>query len=173
MASPAAASSPEVYMSAEELAEEIEYQKVLLLSLDVNVEYRKEAEAEIKGEIKSLEKRLKALRAGHHNPITSTLGDMPFAVDDDPFGSFRAVSCKHHFYLISTPPVRPRQVCFKLPQRSEVVVAILFLAIIKAFRAVLEFRPLVEATTSSNASRFTSSKPPLRRSLPLIQLFTH
>ena len=82
-------------MSAEELAEEIEYQRVLLQSLDDSVEDREQAEAEIAAEIKRLERRLKALRAGHHNPIISTSEDMRAAFDDDPFASLQEVSCKN------------------------------------------------------------------------------
>jgi hypothetical protein len=106
MASPAAASSPEVYMSAEELAEEIEYQRVLLQSLNEGVEDREQAEAEITAEIKSLEKRLKAIRSGHHNPITSTSGDLRSTFDDDPFRSFHTTSSKHVFSL-KLPPFTP------------------------------------------------------------------
>jgi hypothetical protein len=110
MASPVAASSPEVYMSAEELAEEIEYQRVLLQSLDDSVEDREQAEAEIAAEIKRLERRLKALRAGHHNPIISASEDMRAAFDDDPFASLQEVSSKN----ISRSYFRPPRLLFLL-----------------------------------------------------------
>lgn len=90
-------------MSAEELAEEIEYQRVLLQSLNEGVEDREQAEAEITAEIKSLEKRLKAIRAGHHNPITSASGDLRSTFDDDPFGSFHTTPGKQVFCL-KLPP---------------------------------------------------------------------
>jgi hypothetical protein len=81
-----AAASPEVYMSAEELADEIQYQRVLFLSLEDNVPDREEAEAAIKAEIRKLEKQLKALRQGQQNSIASNSGNMSHMYDDDPFG---------------------------------------------------------------------------------------
>jgi hypothetical protein len=80
-----AAPSPEVYMSAEEIADEIQYQRVLLVSLDDSVAGRDQAEASIKAEIQKLEKQLKALRQGQHGSMASTLGHVPHTYDDDPF----------------------------------------------------------------------------------------
>jgi hypothetical protein len=81
-----AAASPEVYMSTEEIADEIEYQRVLLLSLDDSVAGRDQAEAAIMAEIQKLERQLKALRQGQHGSITSTSGNVSHTYDDDPFG---------------------------------------------------------------------------------------
>jgi hypothetical protein len=81
-----AAASPEVYMSAEELADEIQYQRVLFLSLEDTVPDREQAEAAIKAEIRKLEKQLKALRQGQHDSIASNSGNMSHTYDDDPFG---------------------------------------------------------------------------------------
>ena len=73
-------------MSAEEIADEIEYQRVLLLSLDDSVAGREQAEAAIKAEIQKLERQLKALRQGQHGSMASTSGNMSHTYDDDPFG---------------------------------------------------------------------------------------
>jgi hypothetical protein len=81
-----AAASPEVYMSTEEIADEIEYQRVLLLSLDDSVAGWDQAEAAITAEIQKLERQLKALRQGQHGSITSTSRNMSHTYDDDPFG---------------------------------------------------------------------------------------
>jgi hypothetical protein len=81
-----AAASPEVYMSAEELADEIQYQRVLLLSLEDTVPYREQAEAAIKAEIRNLEKQLKALRQGRYDTMASNSGNMSHTYEDDPFG---------------------------------------------------------------------------------------
>ncbi len=91
-------------MSAEELAEEIEYQRVLLLSLDDNVVNREEAEMEIKAEIRGLERKLKALKQGQHNPIASTSFNVPSTHDDDPFASFdlNTATSKHHYFLVAS-----------------------------------------------------------------------
>lgn len=81
-----AVASPEVYTSAEELAEDIEFQKVLLLSLDdTPPEDRDFAETAIKAEIHRLEKELKALRQEKHNPMVTASGAMSYSCDADPF----------------------------------------------------------------------------------------
>lgn len=78
----------DIYMSAEELAEEIEYQNVLLLSLDdTATENRELAEAEIKAEIRKLERQLKALKQGQHGAMTDTSGIISYPYNDDPFTS--------------------------------------------------------------------------------------
>jgi hypothetical protein len=61
MASPPHATFSEVLHSSEEISEELEFQKALLESLDENVLNRESAEVEIKAEILSLQKKLKAV----------------------------------------------------------------------------------------------------------------
>lgn len=73
-------------MSAEELADEIQYQRVLILSLEDTVPDREQVEAAIKAEIWKLERQLKALRQGQHGSMASNSGNMPHTYDDDPFG---------------------------------------------------------------------------------------
>ncbi len=73
-------------MSTEEIADEIEYQRVLLLSLDDSVPGRDQAEAAITAEIRKLERQLKALRQGQQNSMASASGNMNHTYDDDPFG---------------------------------------------------------------------------------------
>lgn len=73
-------------MSAEELADEIQYQRVLFLSLEDTVPDREQAEAAIKAEIRKLEKQLKALRQGQQGSMASNTGSMSQTYDDDPFG---------------------------------------------------------------------------------------
>jgi hypothetical protein len=63
------ASSPDVYISAEELVDELSFQKTLLFSLDDMTEGRRQAEANIKAEISRLEARLRAVRG---NQFTTT-----------------------------------------------------------------------------------------------------
>jgi hypothetical protein len=82
-----AAASPEAYRSAEEIAEDIEFQKILLLTLqDTSGKDRELGEAAIKAEIHRLEKELKTLRQGHHDAMASAAGTMSYSHDDDPFG---------------------------------------------------------------------------------------
>jgi len=73
-------------MSAEELADEIQYQRVLLLSLEDTVPYREQAEAAIKAEIRKLEKQLKALGQGQYDTMASNSGNLSRTYEDDPFG---------------------------------------------------------------------------------------
>jgi phage shock protein A len=54
--------SPEVYMSKDELVEELELQRVILSSIDQSVADRQEAEAIVKTEISRLEQRLHDIR---------------------------------------------------------------------------------------------------------------
>lgn len=73
-------------MSTEELVDEIEYQRVLLLSLDDTVPDRDQAEAAIKADIRRLEKQLKVLRQGQNDSMASNSRNMSHTYDDDPFG---------------------------------------------------------------------------------------
>ncbi len=73
-------------MSVEEIADEIEYQKVLLRSLDDSVQDRDQLVSAITAEIRKLEKQLKASRQGQDNSMASTSGDMSHTYGDDPFG---------------------------------------------------------------------------------------
>ena len=90
-------------MSSEEIADEIEYQRVLLLSLDDSVPGRDQAEATITAEIRKLEKQLKALRQGQHNPTASNSDKTSHMYDDDPFGPVisNSILCeqpKNHYF---------------------------------------------------------------------------
>jgi hypothetical protein len=62
MDSSPAADSPDVYMTIDELVDEIQYQKTLLLSIDDTVEDRHEAEAQVKAEIRRLDRQLQAMK---------------------------------------------------------------------------------------------------------------
>jgi hypothetical protein len=95
--------SSEVFESAEELAEELEYQNVLLLSLDDSVQDRESAEAEIKAEIQSLKRKLHAISQGKNN--ATTIGRVMRPVDDDPFASLQ--SSQAHSKSTSTVALLP------------------------------------------------------------------
>ncbi|KAH8588528.1 SNF2 family N-terminal domain-containing protein [Bisporella sp. PMI_857] len=56
--------SPASQAAVTDVVEEIEFQKVLLASIDNSVKNREEARAEVKAEIRRLEKQLKTLRLG-------------------------------------------------------------------------------------------------------------
>ena len=64
MSSSTAALSPAQQQEMNELMSEIAFQKVLLSSVDENVENRAEAEDEVRAEIKLLEKKIRALKRG-------------------------------------------------------------------------------------------------------------
>jgi septal ring factor EnvC (AmiA/AmiB activator) len=64
MFSTQAASSQASQQKIDDLLNEIAFQKVLLSSIDDSVENREEAEAEVRNEIKTLEKHLLVLKRG-------------------------------------------------------------------------------------------------------------
>lgn len=72
MSSSQVASSQANQREANELMSEIAFQKVLLSSIDDSVENREDAETEIRAEIKTLEKKLRALRRGNTSASQST-----------------------------------------------------------------------------------------------------
>jgi hypothetical protein len=78
----------DVYISIEELAEELEYQKVLLISL-TNVADRAAAEAAIKREISRLENQIRTLTQCQKGSAAMPEARSYFtnAFDDDPFTS--------------------------------------------------------------------------------------
>lgn len=92
---------PDVYTSAAELIEEIDFQKVVLLSIDDSVADKEAAVAKVKAGIKDLERQLRIVKARDKTSATSTPPGSqqthahsapafnldPFALDD-PFGSF-------------------------------------------------------------------------------------
>jgi hypothetical protein len=78
--------SPEAYISTDELAEELEYQKVLLVSLSI-VDNREEAEATIRAEISRLENQIRTLTQGTERSTSMSVAYDNYAVPycDDPF----------------------------------------------------------------------------------------
>ncbi|KAI9743819.1 MAG: hypothetical protein M1818_002553 [Claussenomyces sp. TS43310] len=90
--------SSEVYTSAAELLEEIEFQKVLLRSLDNTIDDKESTETEIKAEIRGLERQLRTLKEKQQKQTIRSSSHafpnhrasptaLPFA-DEDPFRSF-------------------------------------------------------------------------------------
>ena len=91
--------SSDVYMSIEELSEEITFQKIILRSIDDATLDREQAEANVKAEIRGLESRVRALkqnRSGKHAPapghatsVVNKNGSMEDPFGDDPFQDSR------------------------------------------------------------------------------------
>jgi chromosome segregation ATPase len=83
--------SNEVYMSVEEIEEELTVQRIMLSSMDDSCQNRDEAEAEVKAEIRELERQLRSLKqkkptqnfTSHRiaSANGTTLQDDPFAED--------------------------------------------------------------------------------------------
>jgi chromosome segregation ATPase len=64
MSQPGQTTSPTLQNEIAELMGEISFQKVILQSIDDSVKNREAAEREVRGEIKALESKLRALRRG-------------------------------------------------------------------------------------------------------------
>lgn len=103
-------------MSVEEIAEELQFQKVLLQSLDESVDERNDAEATVRAEIRSLEQQLRRMKDKEKQKTmaSSTLyhsfnsQSAKIARDEDPFGPFLTISGNlpkwlscHNIYILS------------------------------------------------------------------------
>jgi hypothetical protein len=99
MASASHISPLEAYVSPDELADELVFQKTLLLTLDKTTEGSEQAETDIKAEIARIETQLRALRGGVTGPHigASVLGgDIPQHTNNfgsaSPFSNYNPTS---------------------------------------------------------------------------------
>lgn len=102
--------SSDIYMSAEELLEELNFQKAVLATIDDDVVNKDETIANIKDEIARLKRRLQDLRGGrapsqlgtstssNHQPSSMQLSTA--SNDDDPFADPISATGKSGFITI-------------------------------------------------------------------------